>query len=34
MAAPDSVLELIERFDRNRAAYRSEHYNESRWYPE
>src|SRR5260370_22196130 len=30
MAAPQTVLELIERFDRNRAAYRSEHYNEAR----
>ena len=30
MAAPHSVLELIERFDRNRIAYRSEHYNEAR----
>ncbi len=30
MAAPQTVLELIERFDRNRAAYRSEQYNEAR----
>lgn len=30
MAAPHSVLELIERFDRNRTAYRSEQYNEAR----
>src|SRR5213078_1954320 len=30
MAAPDTVLELIERFDRNRSAYRSEQYNEAR----
>src|SRR5712691_2382152 len=30
MAAPHSVLELIELFDRNCAAYRSEHYNEAR----
>src|SRR6266566_6809751 len=29
MAAPQSVLELIERFDRNRTAYRSEQYNEA-----
>src|SRR5437764_3012378 len=30
MAAPQTVLELIERFDRNRIAYRSEQYNEAR----
>ncbi len=30
MAAPDIVLELIERFDRNRSAYKSEQYNEAR----
>src|SRR5436305_837020 len=30
MAAPGRVLELIERFDRNRIAYRSEQYNEAR----
>src|SRR5205085_4667295 len=30
MAAPQTVLELIERFDRNRVAYRSEQYNEAR----
>ena len=30
MAAPQTVLELIERFDRNHAAYRSEQYNEAR----
>src|SRR6266496_2505792 len=30
MTAPDTVLELIERFDRNRAAYKSEQYNEAR----
>src|SRR5438132_7458098 len=30
MAAPHTVLELIERFDRNRTAYRSEQYNEAR----
>src|SRR5438132_14345078 len=30
MTAPDTVLELIERFDRNRVAYRSEQYNEAR----
>src|SRR5580700_11218508 len=30
MAAPQTVLELIERFDRNRTAYRSEQYNEAR----
>ncbi len=29
MAAPPSVLELIERFDRNHTAYRSEQYNEA-----
>src|SRR6266481_9294429 len=30
MSTPQSVLELIERFDRNRTAYRSEQYNEAR----
>ncbi len=30
MAAPQSVLELIERFDQNRNAYRSDQYNEAR----
>lgn len=30
MATPDSVLELVERFDRNHNAYRSEQYNEAR----
>src|SRR6266576_5638215 len=30
MAAPQTVVELIERFDRNRVAYRSEQYNEAR----
>ncbi len=30
MAAPQQVLELIERFDRNRAAYKSDQYNEAR----
>src|SRR6266700_1859166 len=30
MAVPQTVLELIERFDRNRSAYRSEQYNEAR----
>src|SRR6266480_265281 len=30
MAAPQTVLELIERFDRNRTAYKSEQYNEAR----
>ena len=30
MAAPQTVLELIERFDRNRSAYKSEQYNEAR----
>src|SRR6266481_9945794 len=29
MSTPQSVLELIERFDRNRTAYRSEQYNEA-----
>src|SRR6266566_4564168 len=29
MAAPHSVLELIERYNRNRTAYRSEQYNEA-----
>jgi hypothetical protein len=29
MAAPQIVIELIERFDRNRIAYRSEQYNEA-----
>lgn len=30
MTAPQSVIELIERFDRNRRAYKSEQYNEAR----
>ena len=30
MAAPHSVIELIERFDRNRSAYKSDQYNEAR----
>src|SRR2546430_2282437 len=30
MVAPQTVLELIERFDRNRSAYKSEQYNEAR----
>ncbi len=30
MASPQTVLELIERFDRNRTAYKSEQYNEAR----
>src|SRR5437763_4272889 len=30
MAVPQSVIDLIERFDRNRNAYRSEQYNEAR----
>src|SRR5258708_19464637 len=30
MAGPQIVIELIERFDRNRAGYRSEEYNEAR----
>jgi hypothetical protein len=30
MTAPDTVLELIERFDQNRTAYKSEQYNEAR----
>src|SRR6266480_3943517 len=30
MAVPQTVLELIDRCDRNRSAYRSEHYNEAR----
>src|SRR2546425_11943635 len=30
MTIPHSVLELIERFDRNRTAYKSEQYNEAR----
>ncbi|HVB73680.1 MAG TPA: type I restriction endonuclease [Ktedonobacteraceae bacterium] len=30
MAAPHSVLELIERFDRNHSAYKSDQYNEAR----
>src|SRR5713101_2285720 len=30
MSAPPTVLELIERFDRNRTAYKSEQYNEAR----
>src|SRR6266705_3006498 len=30
MASPQTVLELIERFERNRSAYKSEQYNEAR----
>ena len=30
MTAPHTVLELIERFDRNRTAYKSDQYNEAR----
>lgn len=30
MAAPQTIVELIERFDRNRAAYKSDQYNEAR----
>jgi predicted type IV restriction endonuclease len=30
MAAPQTILELIERFDRNRVAYKSDQYNEAR----
>ncbi len=30
MAVPQPVLELIDRFDRNRLAYRSDQYNEAR----
>src|SRR6266571_1665234 len=30
MAVPDTVLELIERYDRNHTVYRSEQYNEAR----
>ncbi|MEO8955097.1 MAG: DNA methyltransferase, partial [Ktedonobacteraceae bacterium] len=30
MATPQTVLELIERFDRNRSAYKSDQYNEAR----
>ena len=29
MTTPNPVLELVERFDRNRQAYRSGHYNET-----
>lgn len=29
MTPPDSVLELVERFEHNRKAYRSGHYNET-----
>jgi transketolase N-terminal domain/subunit len=29
MAAPHLILDLIERYDRNRAAYRSTQYNEA-----
>ena len=29
MAVPEKILELVERFDSNRAAYRSTHYNET-----
>lgn len=29
MTPPDSVLELVERFEHNRQAYRSGHYNET-----
>jgi type I restriction-modification system DNA methylase subunit len=30
MAAPETIVELIERFDRNHAAYKSDQYNEAR----
>jgi hypothetical protein len=30
MAAPATIIELIERFDRNHAAYKSDQYNEAR----
>ena len=30
MAAPDTVIDLVERFDRNHSAYRSDQYNEAR----
>ncbi|MGI9059001.1 MAG: Eco57I restriction-modification methylase domain-containing protein [Ktedonobacteraceae bacterium] len=30
MAAPETVIELIERFDRNRHSYKSDQYNEAR----
>ena len=30
MAAPQLVIELIERFDHNRNAYKSDQYNEAR----
>ncbi len=30
MAPPQSVLELIDRFNRNRSAYKSDQYNEAR----
>ena len=29
MAVPDTILELVERFERNREAYRSSYYNEA-----
>ena len=29
MAAPDALLELVERFGRNLDSYRSGHYNET-----
>jgi len=30
MAVPETIVELIERFDRNRASYKSDQYNEAR----
>ena len=30
MSAPDIILELVDRFDRQRDAYRSSDYNEAR----
>jgi len=30
MAVPETIVELVERFDRNRVAYKSEQYNEAR----
>ncbi|HVB20692.1 MAG TPA: N-6 DNA methylase [Ktedonobacteraceae bacterium] len=30
MAVPETIVELIERFDRNRSAYKSDQYNEAR----
>ena len=30
MAAPPTIVEIIERFDRNRTVYKSDHYNEAR----